>query len=65
MIRHEQTRKYKSSFLNTITEIEAFDEARKDDDDYKEKVTTKCKQTLHWLRVAIEADDDGNSIAQT
>ena len=49
--------------LDVITKIKEFDEVHKDDDEFKEKATTKCKQFLHWLYVACK-DDDENGIAQ-
>jgi len=50
-------------FLDVIMAIKEFDEIHKDDDEFKEKATTKCKQLLHWLYVADQNDDD-NGIAQ-
>ena len=50
-------------FLDVITAIKDFDEIHKDDDEFKEKAATKCKQLLHWLFVAMN-DDDEKGIAQ-
>ena len=50
-------------FLDVILAIKEFDEAYKDDADFKEKAATKCKILLHWLYVA-STDDDESGIAQ-
>ena len=50
-------------FLDVITAIKDFDEIYDDDDEFKEKASTKCKLLLHWLYVASR-DDDANGIAQ-
>ena len=50
-------------FLDVILAIKKFDEAYKDDADFKEKAATKCKILLHWLYVA-STDDDESGIAQ-
>ena len=50
-------------FLDVITAIKDFEEIHKDDDEFKEKAATKCKQLLHWLFVAMK-DDDESGIAQ-
>ena len=49
--------------LDVIVAIKEFDEAHKDDADFKEKAAIKCKLLLHWLYVASR-DDAENSIAQ-
>ena len=50
-------------FFDVITAIKEFDETHKDDEEFKEKAATKCKQLLHWLYVA-STDDDITGIAQ-
>ena len=50
-------------FFDVITAIKEFDEAHKNDAEFKEKAATKCKQLLHWLYVA-STDVDATSIAQ-
>ena len=50
-------------FFDDITAIKKFDDAHKDDAEFKEKVVTKCKQLQHLLYVA-STDDGATSIAQ-
>ena len=50
-------------FLDVIIAIKEFDEAHKDDAEFKEKAATKCKMLLHWLYVANK-DDADTGIAQ-
>ncbi len=50
-------------FFDVIVAIKEFDEAHKDDADFKEKAATKCKVLLHWLYVASR-DDNESGIAQ-
>ena len=51
-------------FWDVIVAIKEFDEAHKDDADFKEKASMKCKLLLHWLFVASRDDAANNRIDQ-
>ncbi len=59
-VNKEQTNQI---FLDVIKAIKDFDEGHREDEEFKEKAATKCKQLLHWLYVASK-DDDENGISQ-